>query len=342
MTSTDNQKLRVDRNHLLKLLTGMVRIRRFEERCAQLYTQEKIRGFLHLYIGEEAIAVGVCEALQQDDAMICTYREHGHALARGLSMEAVMAEMYGKINGCSRGRGGSMHLFDAQRRFFGGNAIVAGGLPMAVGLALADKMKGTNRITSCFFGEGAVAEGEFHESMNLAVLWKLPLLFVCENNFYAMGTAIKRSESETEIHRKAASYGMNANAVDGMNVVDVEAAALKACGAIRAGDGPQFMECRTYRFKGHSMFDTQLYRDKAEVESWLRKGPVIRLSQWMQQYHHLSEMELEKIERLVDEEVELAVQASEQGKLEPVADLGKDVYTEVRDDVKVGDDKRQP
>lgn len=332
MSATGSHKLRIDRSHLLNLLTMMVRIRHFEERCAQLYTQEKIRGFLHLYIGEEAIAVGACQALTPDDAMICTYREHGHALARGLSMASVMAEMYGKTNGCSRGRGGSMHLFDAKHRFFGGNAIVAGGLPMAVGLALADKMQGKCRVTSCFFGEGAVAEGEFHESLNLAVLWNLPVLFVCENNLYAMGTALDISESETDIFRKAGNYGMAAHAVDGMNVVDVEAAVKKACESIRQGGGPQFLECRTYRFKGHSMFDTQLYRDKAEVEDWLRKGPVIRLTQWMQQYHHLTETELTAIERQVDQEIEQAVHEAEQGSYEPVADLSKDVYTEVRDE----------
>ncbi|MGB0468662.1 MAG: pyruvate dehydrogenase (acetyl-transferring) E1 component subunit alpha [Pontibacterium sp.] len=329
MTETGQPKVRVDRAHLLRLLTAMLRIRRFEERCAQLYTLEKIRGFLHLYIGEEAIAVGVCEALKPEDAMVCTYREHGHALARGLSMASVMAEMYGKSNGCSRGRGGSMHLFDADSRFYGGNAIVAGGLPMAVGLALADKMQGKNRVTSCFFGEGAVAEGEFHESLNLAALWKLPVLFICENNGYAMGTALDRSESETDIFRKAASYGISACAVDGMNVVDVEAAAVSACEVIRQGEGPRFMECRTYRFKGHSMFDTQLYRDKAEVEAWLQKGPVLRLTQWMKTYHHLTDQELLLIEQQVQQELENAVQAAEQGEFEPVADLTKDVYTEV-------------
>jgi pyruvate dehydrogenase E1 component alpha subunit len=323
------EKLRVDRPHLLRLLTQMIRIRRFEERCAQLYTQEKIRGFLHLYIGEEAIAVGVCQALHAEDALICTYREHGHALARGMSMTAVMAEMYGKTNGCSRGRGGSMHLFDAALRFYGGNAIVAGGLPMAVGLALADRMQGRNRVTCCFFGEGAVAEGEFHESLNLAVIWKLPILFVCENNLYAMGTALDRSESETDIYRKAAGYGMPAHQIDGMNVVDVEAAALDACASIRRGEGPRFMECRTYRFKGHSMFDGQLYRDKAEVDAWLRKGPVIRLTQWMQQYHHLQEEELRAIEQQVDREIEQAVRESEAGTDEPVSELTRDVYTEV-------------
>ena len=241
----------------------MTRVRKFEDKCAELYQAEKIRGFLHLYIGEEAIAVGVCQVLAADDALVATYREHGHALARGVPMDAIMAEMYGKQEGCSGGRGGSMHIFNAETNFYGGNAIVAGGLPLAVGLALADKMQGRNRITACFFGEGAAAEGEFHESLNLAALWKLPVMFVCENNLYAMGTALNRSEAETDIHKKAQSYAMSAEPVDGMDVVAVEAAALRASTSISDGNGPYFLECRTYRFRAHSLFDAQLYRKKS-------------------------------------------------------------------------------
>src|SRR6516164_3625286 len=227
----------------------MVRIRRFEEKCAELYQQEKIRGFLHLYIGEEAIAVGAMQVLTPADAVVATYREHGHALARGVAMDAVMAEMYGKAEGCSGGRGGSMHLFDAPTRFYGGNAIVGGGLPLAVGLALAEKMEKRDGIAACFFGEGAVAEGEFHESLNLAELWRLPLLFVCENNLYAMGTRLERSESQPDIHIKAQSYNVPAEVVDGMDVVAVEAATQCVCAAIRGGGGPALLECRTYRFR---------------------------------------------------------------------------------------------
>ena len=205
----------------------MIRIRRFEDKCAELYTQEKIRGFLHLYDGEEAVAVGVIPVLEQRDRVVATYREHGHALVRGVPMTAALAEMYGKQEGCSRGRGGSMHLFDRATNFYGGNAIVGGGLPLAVGLALADHMRGDDIVTACFFGEGAVAEGEFHESLNLAALWKLPVLFVCENNLYAMGTALAISESETDIQRKAACYRIASEAVDGMDVVAVEAAARR-------------------------------------------------------------------------------------------------------------------
>ncbi len=320
-------KPHLNAQHLRQQLQAMVRIRRFEERCAELYSEEKIRGFLHLYIGEEAVAVGVNPALRAEDAVIATYREHGHALARGISMDAVMAEMYGKVGGCSHGRGGSMHLFDAAHRFFGGNAIVAGGLPLAVGLALADKLQHRQRITACFFGEGAVAEGEFHESLNLAALWQLPVLFICENNLYAMGTALQRSESEQQIYRKAASYGLLARAVDGMNVVEVEDAAQRACAAIRQGQGPQFLECRTYRFRGHSMFDTQLYRDKQEIEQWQQRGPIVQLTAWLQQSHQLTDAELEALYRHVDAEVEAAVEFAEQSALEPEQTLCQDVYT---------------
>ncbi len=228
-------KPRLTHEHARRLLGQMMRIRVFEERCAELYTQQKIRGFLHLYIGEEANAVGVMQALTADDAVVATYREHGHALARGLPAKEVMAEMYGKASGSSHGRGGSMHIFDASRRFYGGNAIVGGALPLAVGLALADKIQGCNRITCCIFGEGAAAEGEFHESLNLAALWKLPVLFVCENNRYAMGTAIERSESVVDMCVHAQSYGIPAEAVDGMDVVAVEAAARRMAEAVRAG-----------------------------------------------------------------------------------------------------------
>ncbi|WP_415906707.1 pyruvate dehydrogenase (acetyl-transferring) E1 component subunit alpha [Neptuniibacter sp. QD72_48] len=331
MTSPD-KKIHLGKEHLSQLLYQMLRIRLFEERCAELYTQEKIRGFLHLYIGEEAIAVGVCQSLQNADRMVCTYREHGHALARGMSMTAVMAEMFGKTNGCSRGRGGSMHLFSDELNFYGGNAIVAGGLPLAVGLALADKKLQRDSVTCCFFGEGAVAEGEFHESLNLACLWQLPVLFICENNLYAMGTALERSESETELYRKAASYGMPAQSVNGMNVVDVEVAAKQALEAIRQGQGPQFLECRCYRFKGHSMFDTQLYRRKEEVEQWLSKGPVVQLSDWMEKNYHLSNQDIDLLKNKINLEIDQAVSEADQGEWEPVTDLLQGVYTEVDHD----------
>lgn len=323
-------KVRLDHAHCRELLHQMVRIRRFEEKCAELYTQEKIRGFLHLYIGEEAVAVGVMQALRAEDTVVATYREHGHALIRGVSAKAIMAEMFGKQEGCSRGRGGSMHLFDAATRFYGGNAIVGGGLPLAAGLALADKLQGKAPVTACFFGEGAVAEGEFHETLNLATLWQLPVLFVCENNLYAMGTALDISESVTDISAKAACYNLPSEAVDGMNVVEVEAAAHRAVAMIRETGRPYFLECRTYRFRAHSMFDPQLYRDKAEVEQWKGRGPIKRFSEWALQAGELNEDDLEAIEQEVAEEVAAAVAFAEVGTWEPVEDLLVDVGAEKR------------
>jgi pyruvate dehydrogenase E1 component alpha subunit len=318
----------IDRDRALELLHAMLRIRRFEEKCAELYSATKIRGFLHLYIGEEAIAVGVMRALQPRDAVVATYREHGHALARGIPMTRVMAEMYGKAEGCCRGRGGSMHIFDAAARFHGGNAIVGGGLPLAIGLALADKMSGRDVITGCFFGEGAVAEGEFHESLNLAALWRLPVLFLCENNRYAMGTALERSESETQIARKAASYNVPAATVDGMDVVAVEKAAASAVEAIRGDGGPRFLEFSTYRFRAHSMFDPELYRDKAEVETWKKRGPIVTFIAKLREAGLLADADLASLEAEVQREVAAAIEFAENGTWEPVEDLTLDVYTQ--------------
>jgi pyruvate dehydrogenase E1 component alpha subunit/2-oxoisovalerate dehydrogenase E1 component len=317
-----------NRDHYLQLLYQMLQIRRFEEKCAELYSAMKIRGFLHLYNGEEAVAVGVMQALTEDDAVVATYREHGHALARGISARSIMAELYGKQEGCSRGRGGSMHLFDRKTRFYGGNAIVGGGLPIAVGLALAHKLQKMSCITCCFFGEGAMAEGEFHESMNLAALWQLPVLFVCENNLYAMGTALARSESVTDITVKAPGYNIEAETVDGMDVLAVEKAAGKAVFKVRSGGGPVILECRTYRFRAHSMFDPELYRSKDEVEAWKKRCPIVSLTQRLKEKDFLSDTQLHEIEERVVSEINDAVAFAEAGTWEPVAELTRFVYSE--------------
>jgi pyruvate dehydrogenase E1 component alpha subunit len=313
---------------MLELLRQMIRIRRFEDKCAELYTQEKIRGFLHLYDGEEAIAVGVIPVLEKRDRIVATYREHGHALVRGVPMTTVMAEMYGKQEGCSRGRGGSMHLFDAATNFHGGNAIVGGGLPLAVGLALASHMRKDDLVTACFFGEGAVAEGEFHESLNLAALWGLPVLFVCENNLYAMGTALSLSESETDIQHKAACYKIGSETVDGMDVVAVEAAARRAVHAVRESRKPYFLECRTYRLRAHSMFDPQFYRDKTEVENWRPREPIIRFEKWLDASHMIHAEDVARIEAEADAEITAAVAFAEAGTWEPVEQLTRFTYAE--------------
>lgn len=318
----------LEREHALHLLREMLRIRRFEEKCVELYSATKIRGFLHLYIGEEAVAVGAMQALQPEDAIVATYREHGHALARGVSADSIMAEMYGKVEGCSRGRGGSMHLFDAATRFYGGNAIVGGGLPLAVGLALADKIAGRPQLTACFFGEGAVAEGEFHESMNLAALWDLPVLFCCENNLYAMGTALARSESETDLCLKAAAFEVPAWPVDGMDVVPVEDATQRAALAVRSGGGPHFLEFRTYRFRAHSMYDPELYRDKQEVEEWKKRDPIVTFTRRLKEQNLWKEEDWARMEEEVAREIAKASEFAEAGHWEPVEELMRFVYSE--------------
>lgn len=331
-SATTPHKPRMSREHALDLLRQMLRLRRFEERCVELYTQEKIRGFLHVCIGEEAVGTGVMHHVADDEAVVSTYREHGHALLNRIPMDRVMAEMYGKYSGCSRGRGGSMHLFDADARFYGGNAIVGGGMPLAVGLALADQMQGRNRASVCFFGDGAAAEGIFYESLNLAALWKLPVLFVCENNHYAMGTAIEIAHAETRIHHKAEAIGVPSKQVDGMSVVQVEGAARTALDEIRAGEGPRLIECDTYRFRAHSMFDPELYRDRAEVEEWKKRDPIDLLADWMIQVHMLHEGERDMIENEIADEVERAVRFAEEAEWEPVANLHDHVLAPAPDD----------
>jgi pyruvate dehydrogenase E1 component alpha subunit len=315
----------IEHDHAVALLRQMVLIRRFEERCAEAYAAQQIRGFLHLYIGEEAVAVGVMQALTPEDAVIATYREHGHALARGVPATAIMAEMFGKADGCSRGRGGSMHLFSRDRRFYGGHAIVGGLLPVAIGLGLADRLRGQNVVTAAFFGEGAAAEGEFHEALNLASLWRLPVLFVCENNLYAMGTALDRSQAAVEVHEKAAVHGIAAEVVDGMDVVAVEEAARRAVTRIRETGAPHFLECRTYRFRAHSMFDPELYRDKAEVERWRQRDPIATFVARMVEAGALGPDDLAAAEAAAEAEVAAAITFAEAAPLEPVEDLARDV-----------------
>ena len=327
MTEPGLERVPLPTDVALAMLRDMVRIRRLEERCADLYGQQKIRGFLHLYIGEEAVAVGAVHALAADDSIVATYREHGHALARGMPAGVLMAEMYGKREGCCRGYGGSMHLFDAGRRLFGGNAIVGGGLPLAVGLALADRMQGRRRVTAAFFGEGAVAEGAFHESMNLAALWRLPVAFFCENNLYAMGTALARSESQTDLCAKAAAFRVPTQKADGMDVVAVHEAAARAVAAVRAGDGPCFVEFQTYRYRAHSMFDPDLYRDKAEIEAWKARGPIHNLTRRLKAEGRLTEAAFLAIDAAAVREVDEAVAFAEAGTWEPVADLARDVHS---------------
>lgn len=311
----------------LLLLYQMLLIRRFEEKAAEQYTKAKIRGFLHLYIGEEAVAVGVIQALTADDNVLSTYREHGHALARGIDPDVIMAEMYGKMEGCSRGRGGSMHLFDASKKFYGGNAIVSGHLPVAVGMALASKKQKKTNLTCCFFGEGAAAEGVFHEAMNLAALWEVPVLFVCENNLYAMGTALKFTHSVTELEKKGPAYGIASAAVDGMDIMAVTAAANIAVDKVRSTGKPYFLVCNTYRFRAHSMFDAELYRDKKEVEEWKKRDPIPQFEQFLLQQQWITEHEITAFETKIEAKIQKAVAFAEAGTWEPLDQLTKFVYS---------------
>jgi pyruvate dehydrogenase E1 component alpha subunit len=316
----------LDRESALERFRAMLLVRRFEEACAEQYAAQKIRGFLHLCIGEEAVAVGAMRALREDDGIVATYREHGHALARGMSPASVMAEMFGRATGCARGRGGSMHLVDLGKRFYGGFAIVGGGLPIALGLALADKMSGRSRTTAVFFGDGASEEGEMHESLNLAALWKLPVLFLCENNLYAMGTAIERHASNPDLSAKPPTYGIPAERVDGMDVLAVEASVRAAADAVRAGGGPRFLELMTYRFRAHSMYDADRYRKKEEIAEWKQHCPIEALAAKLVAAGLLEDAARAAIDREVTEIVAAAVRDADAAPFEPVSDLGRDLY----------------
>jgi len=311
----------IDPNIGLKWLQTMMLIRAFEEKCIVHYTAGLIRGFLHLYIGQEAIATGICHQLDDDDVIFATYREHGHALARGLSPDRLMAEMFGKMDGVSGGRGGSMHLFDADRHFLGGNAIVASALPMAVGYALGLKKQSKKGVVVCFFGEGAVAEGAFHEAMNLAVLWQAPVLFVCENNLYAMGTSLERSESQTNLCVKAQSYLMRASTVDGMDIMKVAEKSRMILNEIRTLREPYFLECKTYRYRAHSMFDPDLYRDPEEIVLWKKRDPIALWRKTLQSQGILDDHQYDEIKASCDGLVEIAGNFAQKSPDPPLSSL---------------------
>jgi pyruvate dehydrogenase E1 component alpha subunit len=315
-----------ERNVAREWLQTMMLIRRFEERAGEMYAKAKVGGFLHLAIGEEATIVGSARAMRDDDYLISTYRSHGHALVRGTDPNGVMAELFGRVDGVSKGRGGSMHMFDLEKRFMGGYGIVGGNLPIAAGFGLASDYLGTEDATLCTFGDGASNQGTFGETMNLAALWKLPVLFLCENNLYAMGTALWRSESDTDLVTKAASYNMAAENVDGMDVEAVWEAARKAADTIRRLSVPYFLELRTYRFRAHSMFDAELYRSKHEVEQWKRHCPIAGHIERLQGRRQLTPQDVQALEAEVAREIAEAVAFAEAGTWEPVEDLEKDVY----------------
>ena len=309
---------------------NMLLIRRFEEQCGRLYMEQKIKGFLHLYIGEEAIATGAISGLRDDDYIITHYRDHGHALARGLDVGAVMAELMGKATGCSGGKGGSMHLFDVSKGFMGGHAIVGAHLPIAVGLAFAIKQQKRDSVVLCFFGDGAVNQGEFHEAMNLSSVWNLPVLFVLENNLYGMGSHVSRTHAAgSDMYKIAESYNMGTLQVDGMDVIEVRHHVDKALEHLRKGEGPLFLEAKTYRFRGHSMADPSAYRESSEVVQWQEKDPIDNLAKLAIQYDIFKESDLEKIDKEIQETVDDAIAFADQSDAPDMADLHNNIYENI-------------
>lgn len=316
----------VDRETLTKLLYQMILVRRFEEKCAESYSLGKIGGFCHLYIGQEAVAVGALSALRPDDYVLTSYRDHGHAIVKGTSPDEVMAELYGKASGCSAGKGGSMHLFDRDVNFLGGHAIVGGQIPLATGIAFATKYKGGDQVTLCFFGEAAVNQGAFHESLNLAQLWKIPCIYICENNQYGMGTSLERAMSLHDVSQKARAYEVASEFVDGMDVLAVREAVERAVERGRTSYLPTLLEIRTYRFMGHSMSDPGNYRTRAEIEKHQERDPIKLFTASLQEKGLLDEAGLKEIENRVREEVEHSVKFADESPEPDPAELYTHVY----------------
>lgn len=316
----------LDKQTLQGYYRQMALIRVFEERAGEQYMLGKIRGFLHLYIGEEAIAVGAMASLKPQDYVATHYRDHGHALARGLGAKEIMAELFGKATGCTGGMGGSMHLFDRSRNFVGGYAIVGGQMPIATGLALASSYLQEDRVTLCFVGDGALQEGEFHESMNMAALWKLPVIFFCENNLYGMGVPVSESLAKKEIYKLAEAYDMPSIQIDGMDVLAVREATQEIVDQVRSGKGPYFIEAKTYRFRGHSLADPAEYRTRIEEERWRMKDPIAAYREWLLEGHFATEAEVAALDHSVAQEVEEAVKFADESPNPPLSALYHNVY----------------
>ncbi|HZE69067.1 MAG TPA: pyruvate dehydrogenase (acetyl-transferring) E1 component subunit alpha [Pyrinomonadaceae bacterium] len=316
----------LDRETLLGLYYKMLLIRRFEEKSAEAYSMGKIGGFCHLYIGQEAVAVGSISAIRQDDYVLTSYREHAHAIAKGMSLESVMAELFGKEGGCSGGKGGSMHMFDSKVNFLGGHAIVGGQIPLATGVAFATKYKGTDQVTLCYFGEAAVNQGSFHESLNMAQLWKVPCVYICENNQYGMGTSLQRSMSFQDIAQKACAYEIASEFVDGMDVLAVREATERAVERARKEYLPTLLEVRTYRFMGHSMSDPGNYRTRAEIEKYQQRDPIKLFAASLREAGVIGDKDLAEIDSRAKEEVDRAIRFADESPLPQPEELYTDVY----------------
>ena len=322
------EELQEDRQTLVDLLRQMLLIRRFEEKSAESYSLGKIGGFCHLYIGQEAVGVGAISAVRRNDYVITSYREHGQALAKGISADAVMAELYGKSGGCSRGKGGSMHLFDKSVNFLGGHAIVGGQIPLATGVAFASKYKETDQVTLCFFGEAAVNQGAFHESLNMAQLWKLPCIYICENNKYGMGTSLARSMSSQNVAQKAREYDLASEFVDGMDVIAMRRATQRAVKRARNESLPTLIEARTYRYMGHSMSDPGNYRTRAEIEKYQERDPIKLFTATLKENKVLTDSDLADMEAAIKEQIEQAVRFAEESPEPDPKELYTNVYAD--------------
>jgi pyruvate dehydrogenase E1 component alpha subunit len=326
LTRPSPQAIEEDRETLMKIFHQMLLIRRFEEKCAESYSLGKIGGFCHLYIGQEAVGVGAISALRDDDYVITSYREHGQAITKGISPDAVMAELYGKATGCSKGKGGSMHLFDSSVNFLGGHGIVGGQIPLGTGVAFASKYQETDRVTLCFFGEAAVNQGAFHESLNMAQLWKLPCIYICENNQYGMGTSLARAMSLQNIAEKARAYKMASEFVDGMDVLAMRRATQRAIQRARENYLPTLIEARTYRYMGHSMSDPGNYRTRAEIEKYQERDPIKVFTATLKENALLTDQDIADFEAQVKAEVERAVRFAEESPEPDPSELYAHVY----------------
>ncbi|WP_040478829.1 pyruvate dehydrogenase (acetyl-transferring) E1 component subunit alpha [Mariniradius saccharolyticus] len=327
-STTTKSKAKYSKETYAYWYESMLLMRRFEEKAGQLYGQQKIRGFCHLYIGQEACASGAITALTKDDKWITAYRDHAHPLGLGTDPGAIMAELYGKSTGTTKGKGGSMHIFDKERNFMGGHGIVGAQVPMGLGIGFAEKYKGTKNLCICYMGDGAVRQGAVHEAFNLAMLYKVPVIFVIENNGYAMGTSVERTSNVTELYMIGKGYDMPSFPVDGMNVEAVHEAVAEAAERARKGDGPTLLEFRTYRYKGHSMSDPQKYRTKEEVEEYKQRDPIEQVKKTIQDNNILTEEEIAEIDARVKKQVDASVKFAEESPWPDGMDAFKDVYVQ--------------
>ena len=307
---------------------SMLLMRRFEEKAGQLYIQQKIRGFCHLYIGQEALVSGAITAMEKDDNMITAYRDHAHPLGKGMHPNLVMAELYGKVTGCSKGKGGSMHMFSKDLRFFGGHGIVGGQIPLGAGIAFAEKYMGTKNVTLCYMGDGAIRQGAFHEALNMAMTWKLPVIFIIENNNYAMGTSVERTSNVTDLYKLGSAFEMPSFPVDGMRCEAVHEAIESACVRARKGEGPTLLEMKTYRYKGHSMSDPAKYRTKEELEEYKAKDPIEQVLATIMKEKMATEKEIKAIQDKINKQVEESVKFAEESPYPDPSEIYQDVYAQ--------------